>query len=375
MGTATIAVLYVLAAELYGATVGLLAGLFLTVNLLHIRDSHYITTDVPLTFLITVALLFVFRYWHSGRRRAALWAGFFAGLAASMKYPGGLVLLPLALAHLLRERPPGGIVRWVASPTMILAGLLAVVGFLIGTPYAVLTPVAFTRGVFSELREVNTVQFGNEADMNAYLFHLLHSFPEGTGVALSLLALAGVVLTVLRHGRREVILLAFPLPYFLVIGSWSSRFERYTLPLLPFLAVLAALALVALVGWLGERSSRWSGRVTPGWWPGLGLAVAGLLLVAPEVVRGIHWHRLLARPDTRAVAGEWIEREIPAEARIAMEPYSPAIRLSRTMVRAERDRLGTSVADAIARHRYDQFLASPVSPTERGYWLLRLNRY
>src|SRR5262245_65175306 len=53
MGTATIAVLYVLAAEFYGATVGLLASLFLTVNLLHIRDSHYITTDVPLTFLIT----------------------------------------------------------------------------------------------------------------------------------------------------------------------------------------------------------------------------------------------------------------------------------------------------------------------------------
>src|SRR5215510_1314691 len=182
MGTATIAVLYVLAAELYGATVGLLAGLFLTVNLLHIRDSHYITTDVPLTFLITLALLFVFRYWRDGRRRDALWAGLFAGLAASMKYPGGLVLLPLALAHLLRERPPGGIARWVLSPTMTLAGLLAAVGFLIGTPYAMLTPVAFTRGVFSELREVNTVQFGNEADMNGYLFHLLHSFPEGMGV-------------------------------------------------------------------------------------------------------------------------------------------------------------------------------------------------
>ncbi len=375
MGTATIAVLYVLAAELYGATVGLLAGLFLTVNLLHIRDSHYITTDVPLTFLITVALLFVFRYWRAGRGRDALWAGLFAGLAASMKYPGGLVLLPLALAHLLRERPPGGIVRWVVSPTMILAGVLAVVGFLIGTPYAVLTPVAFARGVFSELREVNTVQFGNEADMNAYLFHLLHSFPEGMGVPLLLLALVGVVLTVLRQGRREVILLAFPLPYFLVIGSWSSRFERYTLPLLPFLTLLAALGLVAIASWLHERAARWSGRVTATWWPGLALALAVALLVGPEVARGIHWHRLLARPDTRAVAGEWIEREIPAEARIAMEPYSPAIRLSRAMVRAERERLGNSVADTITRNRYDQFLASQVPPTERGYWLFRLNRY
>jgi hypothetical protein len=229
--------------------------------------------------------------------------------------------------------------------------------------------------VFSELREVNTVQFGNEADMNAYLFHLLHSVPEGMGVPLALLAVGGVALAVLRGGRREVILLAFPVPYSLVIGSWSSRFERYTLPLLPFLTLLAALSLVALAAWLRERSARWSGRVAAPWWPGLGLALAVAVLVGPEVARGIHWHRLLARPDTRAVAGEWIEREIPAEARIALEPYSPAIRLSRAMVRAERERLGNSVADTIIRHRYDQFLASQVSPTERGYWIFRLNQY
>jgi hypothetical protein len=239
----------------------------------------------------------------------------------------------------------------------------------------VLTPVAFTRGVFSELREVNTVQFGNEADMNGYLFHLLHSFPEGMGVPLSVLALAGVLLAVVRRGRREVILLAFPLPYFLVIGSWSSRFERYTLPLLPFLALFAAIALVALAAWLRERSTGSSGLAAATRWPGLGLAVAALLLVAPEVARGLHWHWLLAQPDTRVVAGEWIEQNIPADARVAMEPYSPAIRLSRAMVRAERERLGNSVADTIARRRYDQFLATPVPPTERGYWLFRLTRY
>src|SRR5262245_36918476 len=179
MGTATIAVLYVLAAEFYGATVGLLASLFLTVNLLHIRDSHYITTDVPLTFLITVALLFVFRYWREGRTREAAAAGLLAGPAASLKYPGGLMLLPLVLPHFLCPRPAGGRLPWIVSPAVLAVGVRAAAGFLAGTPYALLTPVAFFRGVFRELREVNTVQFGNEGDLPGYLFHLLLAFPEG----------------------------------------------------------------------------------------------------------------------------------------------------------------------------------------------------
>jgi hypothetical protein len=246
-----------------------------------------------------------------------------------MKYPGGLVLLPLVLAHGLRPGTAGGVRAWLPSPGLVLAGGFALVGFLVGTPYAVLTPVAFVGGVLSELREVHTVQFGNEADMSAYLFHLLHSLPEGMGVPLFLLGLGGVALALLRHGRREVILLAFPLPYFLVIGSWSSRFERYTLPLLPFLALLARSA------W-----SRWSpgsgtgvrllARPLAGW-PGLGLTVAATLLVAPELPASRSGSSSSAGRTPRA--GRRVDRaEIPDAARIAMEPYSPAIRLSPAMV-------------------------------------------
>jgi hypothetical protein len=370
-GTATIAVAYALAAQLAGRGAGLLAALFLTVNLLHIRDSHYITTDVPLTFLVAVAILFVGRYWREGRTRDALLSGLFAGLAASMKYPGGLVLLPLALAHWLRPHPAGPVWRRGASPVLVGAGGLAVVGFLVGTPYAALTPVAFVRGVLNELGEVHTVQFGNEADMPGYLFHLLHSFPEGMGVPLCVLALVGLAWLLARPGRREVIFLAFPLPYFLVIGSWSSRFERYTLPLLPFLAVLAALGLVAIAAWLTARAR---GQVRSAW-AGPAVAVAAALLVAPEVGRIVHWHVLMARPDTRVVAGQWIEGAIPSGARIALEPYSPAIRLSAAMVREERARLGSGPAAEVARRRYDRFLANAGARGNAGYWIYRLNIY
>src|SRR5262245_16513513 len=375
MGAATIGIVYGLGTRLYGTAVGLLAAVFMAANLLHIRDSHYITTDVPLTFLLAVSVWFTTRYWQEGRRSDAWWSGLFAGLAASMKYPGGLAVLALLLAHVARPRPAGPRWRQVVGPPLAGAGVLALAGFLAGTPYAVITPVNFVRGVLSELREVNTVQFGNEVDLPGYLFHLLHSFPEGMVYLRFGLALVGLLFAVARPGWREGILLAFPLPYFLVIGTWSSRFERYVLPILPFLAILAALGLVKLVAAARERLDGRVGGRLGSLTPAAGLALAAALVVGPEVVRIVHWHILLARPDTRQVAGAWIEARIPAGARIALEPYSPAIRLSAAMVQAEREQLGNDVTAQVARRRFDRFLANAGGQAHQGYWMFRLGTY
>jgi hypothetical protein len=328
LGTATIATLYLLAAPLYGSMVAALASLFLALNLLHVHDSQYVTTDVPLTFLVTLGLLVVLRYLRDGRARQVVGAGLLAGLATSMKYPGGLLLLPLLVAHLLRLRAaPGGARRAVVTPGLAAAGLSGLAAFVAGTPYAVLTPRAFVHGVLDEVREVRSVQFGNEADLPGYLFHLLHSLPEAMGVPLLLLAAGGLGLLAWRRRPADIVLLAFPLPYFLVIGTWSSRFERYALPLLPFLALFAAVALVALVRSLAPATWRETRR---GW---LVVAVAAALLLAPEVYRVARFHVLLGRPDTRQVAADWIERELPPGVRIAMEPYSPAIQVTPAQAR------------------------------------------
>ncbi|HSE96172.1 MAG TPA: glycosyltransferase family 39 protein, partial [Methylomirabilota bacterium] len=325
LGTATIAMLYLLAAPLYGRVVAALAGLFLAVNLLHVHDSQYVTTDVPLTFLITLGLMAVLRYLRDGRSRQAVGAGLVAGLATSMKYPGGLLLLPLLVAHLLRLRAaPGGARTAVVTPGLVGAGLAGLAAFVAGTPYAVLTPRAFVHGVLDEVREIQSVQFGNEADLPGYLFHLLHSLPEAMGVPLLLLAAGGLGLLAWRRAPADLVLLAFPLPYFLVIGTWSSRFERYAVPLLPFLALLAALALVVLIPRLVRATWR-AERRGYGW---VGVAAAVVLLLAPELYRVGRFHVLLGRPDTRRVAADWIERELPPGLRIAMEPYSPAVQVT-----------------------------------------------
>jgi Dolichyl-phosphate-mannose-protein mannosyltransferase len=360
-GTATLAVLYVTGRIAYGRAAGILAAGFLAVDLLHVRDSHWVTTDVPLTFLITLATFLALRYWRDGRLADAGAAGLVAGLAASMKYPGGLAFLGLVVAHAAR-RPARPAWRRVVGRDTIAAAGLAAGGFVLGTPFALLTPGAFARGVLDELREVHTVQFGNEAAAPGYLFHLAHSLPEAMGWPLYLLALAGLGWAVARRGAREAVLLAFAVPYLLVIVSWSSRFERYAIPLLPCLTLLAAVALVGGVAWLSARV-----RLAPGPWPAIALAGAAAVLLVPALARVTAYHRLLAQPDTRELGAGWIERQVPPGARIALQPYSLSLPVARRQLR--------EAPGSLARLQHPPAPTSvPVGP-EDGYWLVRLDTY
>lgn len=364
-GAATVALLYGVGRLADGRAAGWLAALFLAVDLLHVRDSHWVTTDVPVTCLGTLATLAALRYGRDGRPRDAWLGGLASGLAASMKYPGGLAFLGLVVAHAARTRGARGW-RRIAGRDTLGAAALAVAGFVGGTPYAVLTPGAFVRGVLDEIREVHTVQFGNEAEVGGYLFHLGHALPLAMGWPLALLGLAGLVTLLARRDARAAVLLAFPLPYFLVIGAWSSRFERYAIPLLPFLALCAAIALVAGGRWLARRGIL--GRAP---WPAVALAAAAALLVVPEAGRVLAYHALLGRPDTRVLGAAWVERTIPPGARIALEPYSLALPVASRQLRDAGEALAVSLQQPLPARR-----PAPGSGGRAdGYWIVRLDAY
>jgi hypothetical protein len=339
IGTLTVVLTYRLGARAFGPAVGLMASAFLAINLQHVVDSHFATTDVPVTCAILAAVLTAWRYWERGRAGDALLAGLAGGVAASVKYNGGLVGVVFVLAHLLRARAGGWGWRGLVGRAVPVWLAGAVIGFLVGTPFAAISPAEFFRGVFGEVRAIGTVQFGNEGDPPGLVFHLLHSLPQAMGVPLLVCAAGGAVAALARRSPAHLLILAFPLPYLGVIGAWDSRFERYAVPLLPFLSVLAAVGIVEVVG-------RWRrGRQA-------GLVVAAVLVGILPAARLGYYELLLRRPDSRELAGEWIEKNIPDGARVAMERYSPPIRWGDAGLGA-RPMLGPPVglADRVPRAR------------------------
>src|SRR5215471_15138861 len=96
LGTATVWAVYRVGLR-WGAQTALLSSVLVAVMPLHVRESHYVLTDVPTTFVVVVTCLLSLRAHERETMGAFALAGAAAGLAGALKYNGILaVVMPLA---------------------------------------------------------------------------------------------------------------------------------------------------------------------------------------------------------------------------------------------------------------------------------------
>lgn len=91
---------YRLGRKLHDERVGLIAALLLAVSHLHVVNSHFATTDVPLTFFLMVTLWSSLLLLETRSVKSYLIAGLLLGCTVSIKIPGAVVVVPILTAHL-----------------------------------------------------------------------------------------------------------------------------------------------------------------------------------------------------------------------------------------------------------------------------------
>lgn len=253
LGALTAWAVWALGRRLFGSRAGIAAGLLYAVIPAAVIHGHYATVDVPATFFVTVALVFaaklltIDRFISSSFYRLIALSGLTCGLAAAAKYNCGLVLFaPLAALWMSTGRAnaegdsvPSSLPPFLPSSLLLLAATLA--GFLIGCPGVLINPSGFCRDFTFELaksREGMGLLFVNTG--NGWLYHLTSSLRFGLGMPLLLLSIAALAYAFVRRSRQDWMLLAFFIPYYLVMGWAQVRFLRYIIPLCPIIAVLVA---------------------------------------------------------------------------------------------------------------------------------------
>ena len=120
---------------------GLVAALFMALAFIHVRDSHFGTTDVTMTCLLVWSVSRLIDGHLSKRRRDFVIGGILGGLAAATKYNAALLIVPLITSYLLNifEQPPEERQQAVRDPRLFAYGLPFLAAFAIGVPSGALT--------------------------------------------------------------------------------------------------------------------------------------------------------------------------------------------------------------------------------------------
>ncbi|MDQ7029291.1 MAG: glycosyltransferase family 39 protein [Ardenticatenia bacterium] len=259
--TAAVALTYALGRTVDGRATGLLAGGLVALAVLHVQYAHFYTADTLLAPTVLAALLAAVRLANVrtttvGWRRPLV-AGLLVGLAVGVKASALVLLVPLVVAHLVAGPPWSRRARrtWWRRPAWgwlwlsLLAGGLA---FAVTNPYALLAWPDFLRSLAREANMVRgtwilpfTLQY---ADTRPYLYPLLQQVRWFLGPLPATLAWGGVAVALGRAARgtatrSEVIVLAWVVPFVLLVGGLFAMFPRYWLAVIPAMCVLGSRPL------------------------------------------------------------------------------------------------------------------------------------
>lgn len=328
-----------------------------------VNASHYAKPDM-------LMLMFSSFTWLAFLRKNFILGGICLGMALTSQYTAAFLIPLLFLSHknFWKER---GI--WAA-------GAAAVFTFFLGTPFALLDWSTFTKDIADILNTQGGAALGETQRVSWRILPFLrlglawdpvlnteHSLSFGQYLnainfkaALALILEFALILTGIyacwRKDRRLALILLIPIAaaeLFLSQLSKHALAPRYIASLLPALALLTGFSLDA------KKPLKY-------------LARGILIILIPYALYGnIRMLRPFFYPDTRNLAKEWVEKNIPAGSVILMDAVhaGPAIHI--TQAQAERLYEKTS-AIAHPRAKYYSYLKN--GHPGGGYEILRLRR-
>jgi hypothetical protein len=304
-GTASVWVVFRIAVRLFDRATAVAAASLLALAFLHVRDSHYGVTDVPMTFMMLIAFLCAVRVSESGTRKDVVIAGIAVGLAAATKYNGALVGVPVAFAVFISPSKKAFSGRLV---DVAIAGALAAATFLVTSPY---TLIDFDR-FWADFRSDAAHLAGGHGVMlgRGWAYHATTTLRYGVGMPILVAGVAGLLLLLYRDVRRGVLVALFPVTYYALLGSGYTVFTRHMIPVVPFLCLTSGYFVAECAAWIAACARRPECRTA------LAAAVV-ILLLWPSARSVVTFDTLLARDDSRLLVRRWIELRFPRSATIA----------------------------------------------------------
>jgi 4-amino-4-deoxy-L-arabinose transferase-like glycosyltransferase len=249
LGALTVVPVYLTARDNLGKRVGIIAALTFAVIPFHVWHSHYSLIDVPMLFFAAWGVFFM--TWIIRRRDPNDYsgAGFYIGLASSTKYNAALNAFILPIAHLFRIiTSKEHLLDKKAFGYLILSAFTFAIGFLMGTPYALLDYQTFLRtdgpkGALWQFTNVGSVDLVERP--GRFVSEMLYRISDDTGYTVLIGFFLTGVLLIYRALRKvhkvedPVLLFLFTSGLFLLLYVSGVKHNRshYYFIAYPYLVV------------------------------------------------------------------------------------------------------------------------------------------
>jgi hypothetical protein len=200
-------------------------------------------------------------------------------------------------------------------PSIVYAALF-VSAFVLATPYSVLDFTKFKADVIFDITHLSE---GHGVDLGrGWTYHLRRSLPYGLGPTTFVAAVVGIVGLVRKDQRQAFVLGTFFAALYAAIGSGYTVFFRYIMPLIPVACLAAAIGIRQCAEWLSTQIAAeqpagfaWRLSVRQPFLARRHLSrVLLVLTIGAGLVNSVWFDVLLARRDSRVIAGEWLRQRL-----------------------------------------------------------------
>jgi hypothetical protein len=269
LGALSIVLVYYMARMMKAKqSTSMLAALFCIASGVVPANARLAHNDIYLMFFSVLCLFFAIKY-HLTRSRAWIYGSFLAvGMAASSKYTGGsLFLTPMFVLIFLNWT------EWKKDlfrllETVFIGGVLSFLGYVVGTPKALLWMAYYFKRVMPALEKLSLYSFNSGSQIG--LYGQWGAFLETVGPFVFCLFLAAVIwfaskitlayfhkdsMEIEKYGGIQILLvglLFFDMPFLFSV----HYLPRHFIPFVPFLSILAAFFVAEMVDFFIAR--RWT---------------------------------------------------------------------------------------------------------------------
>lgn len=271
-GVTSVYLIYLAGLKLKNSSTGIMAALFLTFMYLHVQESRFMHNDMPVIFFMLLAFLFCIDILKTTKIRNYLWASLFIGLGIGIKYTAILILISYLTAHFLNTQHKG-FFRKIFCKEIYLSTIFIILGFLISYPNVLFETNFLLKNVMLYFTEA--VQGVTECSRpaNPLVSYLMILGSHG-GVTFLFMSVVGCAYYLYKHRPIDILLISFPLIFFVVTCLHGKFDQRYILPILPFMALIPAYLLSEILSYL-----RWRKQIKK-----IIMVIAIVIILAPSII-------------------------------------------------------------------------------------------